>query len=133
MKIAICGSFTFAKQMLILSKKLSEMGHVPLLPVDIKEAVNDPSINQNVSWCIQKDAIRDQLSKIINSDAILVLNYEKAGIPGYIGGSTLIELGFAYYYKKKIFLMYPIPKMSYATEIEVMQPNILNGCLDKLN
>jgi hypothetical protein len=132
MIIAICGSFAFAKQMLEVSNELSEMGHTPILPVDIMTAIDDPSINQNIDWCINNDVIRDQLSKIIKADAILVLNCEKSGIKGYIGGSTLIELGFAHYFKKKIFLLFPIPDLSYSVEIRVMQPIILDGNLKKI-
>ena len=72
------------------------------------------------------------MSKIIESDAILVLNYDRSGVPGYIGGSSLIEMGFAYYFKKKIFLLFPIPDLSYKIDIEFMQPVILSGNLEQL-
>jgi hypothetical protein len=132
MRIAICGSFTFAKEMILASEKLTEMGHIPILPSDVAVALKNPAINRDIDWCIQKDVIRDQLTEIISSDAILVLNYTKDNIQGYIGGSTLIELGFAYYYKKKIFLLYPIPKLSYGIEIAVMHPTILEGDITRI-
>jgi hypothetical protein len=132
MKIAVCGSFTFASQMISAGSKLSEMGHEPILPSDIMTAIKDPSISGNVAWCIENDVIKDQLREILQCDAIIVLNYEKNNIPGYIGGNTLIELGFAYFYGKKIFLLFPIPKLSYSAEIEIMQPKILHGDLTKI-
>jgi hypothetical protein len=61
------------------------------------------------------------------------LNYEKNGVLGYIGGSVLIEMGFAHYLKKQIYLLNPIPRMSYSAEIEAMQPVVLNGDLKKLS
>ncbi len=132
MKIAICGSLTFAKKMLEVSKLLASMGHAPILPVDVIEAVKDPSLRENIDLCIEKDIIRDHLGKIQESDTILVLNYEKNGIAGYVGGSSLIEMGFAHYLNRTIYLLNPIPKMSYTVEIEAMQPIILNGDFEKL-
>lgn len=37
---------------------------------------------------------------ICGSDAILVLNYDKKGIKNYIGGNTLMEMGFAHVHDK---------------------------------
>ncbi|MFZ7138023.1 MAG: hypothetical protein ACOWW1_06365 [archaeon] len=126
MKIVICGSLSFADKMLAISKELKSMGHNPVLPVDIFEALTDSSLKNNVKHCIEKDIIRDHLLKIQHSDAILVLNYEKKGVPGYIGGSTLIEIGFAHFWNKKIYFLNPIPDMSYTVELKAMQPIVLN-------
>jgi hypothetical protein len=132
MKIAICGSMSFAKKMLEVSRLLEDMGHKPILPVDTIECVKDPSLRQNSELCIEKDIIRDHLRRIQESDAILVLNYKKNGIAGYVGGSALIEMGFAHYVNRKIYLLNSIPKMSYTVEIEAMQPIVLSGDIKKL-
>jgi hypothetical protein len=133
MKIAVCGSFAFASKMLSVSKELTNMGHEVILPLDIMTAIKDPTISSNINWCIENDVIRDPLEKIISCDAILVLNYQKGNIAGYVGGNTLIELGFAYFYRKKIYLLYPIPKeLSYSAEIEIMQPKILDGDFSRI-
>ena len=39
------------------------------------------------------------------ADAVLVLNYDKKGIKNYIGGNTLMEIGFAHVLNQKIFLL----------------------------
>jgi hypothetical protein len=66
-------------------------------------------------------------NEIVNSDAILVLNFDKNGINNYVGGNTLMELGFAYVHGKKIFMLNPIPDMQYRAEIEAVEPIIING------
>ncbi len=38
-------------------------------------------------WNLKEDAIRDHFEKIDWADAILVVNHEKRGISGYIGGN----------------------------------------------
>ncbi|MEI6835838.1 MAG: hypothetical protein WCK59_03310 [Candidatus Falkowbacteria bacterium] len=82
------------------------------------------------------DMIKRYWNFIKNSDAILVLNLTKKGIDNYIGGSTLMEMGFAYGHDKKIFLYNQIPERSerihYVDEIIDMKPIALNGDLEKI-
>jgi len=73
------------------------------------------------------DAIRVFWNAMQGSDAVLVLNYDKNGIENYIGGNTLMEIGFAHVLNQKIFLMNPIPEIPYyKSEIEAMKPIIIN-------
>lgn len=81
----------------------------------------------------EEDAIREHWDVIKKSDNVLILNYEKHDIPGYIGGNSFLEMGFAYIQKKPIYLLNPIPKMPYyETEIIAMKPTILSGDLSKI-
>ena len=69
-------------------------------------------------WDLKEDAIKDHFEKIKWGDGILVANYEKRGIGGYVGGNTLIEIGMAFYLKKRIFILNPISsEISYKQEI----------------
>ncbi len=64
------------------------------------------------------------------ADAVLVLNLDRHGIPNYIGGNTLMEIGFAHVLNQKIFLYNPIPEIPYyKSEIEAVKPVIINGDL----
>lgn len=79
-------------------------------------------------WDLKESAIRDHYEKVEWADAILVVNPEKRGVPGYVGGNTLIEIGVAFYLKKKIFILNPVSStLSYKQEILGMKPTILNG------
>jgi len=81
----------------------------------------------------EQDAMKEFWEQIKNSDAILVLNYDRKGIAGYIGGNTLMEIGFAHVLDKKIFLLNPIPDIEfYKTEIVAVKPVILNGDVSKI-
>lgn len=82
---------------------------------------------------MNKDAIRDFWKSMQGADAILVTNYDKHGIKNYIGGNTLMEIGFAHVLNQKIFLLNPIPDIPYyKSEIEAVKPVILNGDLSKI-
>ena len=87
----------------------------------------------NKVWDIKKNAILAHCRLIKWADAILVVNEEKNGIAGYIGGNVLMEIGFALWYNKKIFYLYETPKeVSYREELFGVKPIILGGNLDKL-
>ena len=59
---------------------------------------------------------------------------DKNGIKNYIGGNTLMEMGFAHVNDKKIFLLNPIPEeVSYADEIKAMVDVVINGDLNRVN
>ena len=81
-------------------------------------------------WKRKKEAILEHFKKIGDGDAILVTNYDKNGVRNYIGGNTLMEMGLALHLNKIIYLLNPIPEISYKEEILGMQPKILNGNLE---
>jgi len=140
MKIFICGSMHFAKKMLEAQKKLKGLGHIVKVTCDTQEFVDNPKMTtdnheENYRWCIDNDIIRKSFDSIAESEAVLLLNYPKNGVNGYIGASGLMEAGLAYYLKKKIFLLYPPPspkEVKSSHEILIMQPVILNGDLTKI-
>jgi hypothetical protein len=84
-------------------------------------------------WDLKESAINDHYEKIDSCDSILVINHEKRGIEGYIGGNTLIEIGVAFYLKKKIYILNSVSsELSYKQEIMGMKPVMLNGELSKI-
>lgn len=64
---------------------------------------------------------------------LLIVNVDKKGIKGYIGGNSFLEMGFAHVLNKPIYLLCNIPKMEYTDEIRAMQPVVLNGNYSKIN
>lgn len=139
MKVMICGSMTFAKEMVDMKGKLEALGHAALVPLDVNSHVKNSKLvddlDSNLKHAIEKNIMKRCFDLVAESDAILVLNYLKNGIKGYVGTSTLMEIGLAYYLGKKIFLLNTIPKSKEARwvhELEVMQPIIINGDLKKI-
>lgn len=135
MKITICGSMHFSKEMFEFQKAFEEKGHVCFVPITAHDCLVKPELNEDVNFCIEKDTMMDHFNKISDSDAILVLNYPKNGIEGYVGGSVLMEIGVARFLKKKIFILNPLPDIKilrYVTEILVTQPIMIDGDLSKI-
>lgn len=141
MKIFIIGSMHFAKEMLEAKKSLEEKGHEVGVPCDTKTFVDNPEMTtdnheQNYKWCVENDILRKCFDLIADSDAVLLLNYPRNGINGYVGASGVMEVGLAYYLKKKIYLLYPPPsptEVKSSHEILIMQPIILNGDLNLIS
>ncbi len=122
MKITICGSIAFHDEMIEAKEKLESLGHEVKIP-QIPEG-NDAWIESPME---KEEAIRTHFDKVAWSEAILVLNHDKKGVEGYVGANTLIEMGLALYLGKKIYLLNPIPDISYKEEIFGMKPEVVHG------
>lgn len=127
----------FHKEMEEMRKQLLSRGFTVLVPADLDHIENNESYMTNdedkISTKIEFDFIREHFKKIEQADAILILNYEKKGIPGYIGGNTFMEMGYAFGLDKKVYLLYPIPEMDYKTEMYAIQPIVLDGNVDNIS
>ena len=125
----------FAKKMLLAKKKLEKLGLTVKVPCDIKKFIDESNFStdnheEDYKHCLENDVIKTDMKSVVESDAILVLNYPKDNIEGHIGTSTLMEIGLAYFHNKKILLLFPLPKLEkarYSHELSIMQPQILKG------
>jgi hypothetical protein len=154
MKITICGSIGFYKDMESARDRLLKLGHqvkVPELTLEVPQEFGGGRktyfgkyIEENGGidafpvghkiWDLKAAAIEDHYEKIDWADAILVINHEKRGVAGYIGGNTLIEMGVAFYLKKQIYVLNPVSsELSYKQEIMGMKSLILDGDVNKIS
>jgi hypothetical protein len=148
MIITLCSSVDFTPKLIEIKKYLESKGHKVYIPyftqkildgkISYEEFMHSKSLGGDISFREAEsiDFFERYWNFIKQSDAILVVNLHKKGIDGYIGGNTLMEMGFAYGFKKKIFLFNPIPKRSerihYVDEIIDLKPIIIDGELDKI-
>ena len=141
MKITICGSVKFADKFVEAYRNLEKMGHEPKMH-ELMFSIADgtaPDLIDNIErehWLAKRKHgfIKWWYNSIKESDAVLILNYDKNGIKNYIGGNTLMEMGFAHVHDKKIFLINHIPEqVSYVDEIKAMADQVLNGDLNKIS
>src|SRR5260221_13535779 len=108
MNIALCGSLQFHKEMRGIQKSLESMGHTVFVPksfdlIEHKGFVKPKTVKQRLAAEAKYDFIREHFKKIEQSDAVLVANFDKKGIRGYIGGNTLLEIWIALYLGTTIY------------------------------
>ena len=135
MKITMCGSIKFFDEMVALEEQLKANGHTVLMPIKVAgvdywaedgRARIEAKKGQNL--------IGQHMDKIEQSDAILVANYTKGDIENYIGANTFLEMGFAKYRGKRIFILNPMPDQKYIhEELFSFEGSVLDGDLDKIN
>jgi len=136
MKIGIIGSMQFTEKILEVRDELIKLGHEAFVTDLHKALIGKTDEEKEEIKLHQKynlDAIREFWRTMQGADAVLVLNYDKNDIKNYIGGNTLMEIGFAHVLNQKIFLLNPIPEIPYyKTEIEAVKPVIINADLSKI-
>ncbi len=139
MRITVCGSVAHAKQLVELHRALERLGHEPVMHEEMfaiadgtaKELVADIAADHAAAKR-KHDFIRWWYEAIKGSDAILVGNFAKNGVAGYVGGNTLMEIGFAHVLGKRVFLLNPVPALPYADEIKAMADVVLGGDLGRI-
>ena len=136
MKIGIVGSMQFVDKMISVKKELEKQGHQVFL-TDLHQAMLGKSGEVIEKIKLQQkyelDAIREFWRVMQNTEAILVLNYDKNGIKNYIGGNTFLEMSFAHVLGQKIFLWNPLPTIPYYyTEMKAMNPIVIHSDLKQI-
>lgn len=132
MKIFICCSKHFYNRIPDIKRELERLGHIVALPNSYdnpmrEEEIKEIGSKEHALW--KADMIKQQDAKVRGNDAVLVLNFEKNGIPNYIGGATFLEMFRAFDAGKSIFLYDPIPDGILRDEISGFGPIVLNGDL----
>lgn len=128
MKITLCGSTKFAAEILDIHSELKKRGHTPLVLEGLEKFKHSQTFPQESRDEVAA-AIRRHYQLILKSDAIVVINLDKNETRNYIGGSVLMEMGFAFVNNKAIFLLNPVPDVPYTSEIKAMRPRVINGNL----
>ncbi len=113
--------------------ELEKKGHIITLP----NSFDDPFIEEKFKLesyekhqKFKAEMFLLQRKKVADNDAVLVMNFEKHGVPNYLGGATFLEMYEAFMQDKKIFMYNPIPTGILKDEIEGFNPIIINGKLE---
>jgi hypothetical protein len=133
MKIFIACSKYFYDKIIPIKEFLESLGHDVILPNSFEEPFAEERMKQvsdeeHVKW--KCDMMKRHEVTLRGLDAILVLNFEKKGIPNYIGGATFMEIIKAWEYDCKIFFYNPLPACSFTDELKGMSPIVISGNLE---
>lgn len=127
--------------MIEIYHQLEKLGHKPITHKIMfriadgtdEEVIEAKNRGEHFRMKQKYNLIKWWYNSIKKSDAIIVCNFDKKGIKNYIGGNTLMEMGFAHVLNKKVFLLNPPPTdVSYTDEIKAMVTLVLNGDLSEI-
>jgi hypothetical protein len=141
--VVICSSASFYKEVIEVAKVLKKMGFKVAVPLTAgkMERTKDFTVNTYKTWFVDGGnsyarktfLTKHHFKKIEKGDIVLVLNYEKNGKPGYIGGAVLAEMAIGLHFGKKIYILNDIDEtVSYKEEILGALPIFLDGKLENI-
>ncbi len=126
-----------SKEMVEVEENLKKLGYEVVLPdftyeyakIKFSDKIHTESARNKIKYGL----IHGHYEKIKEGDAVLIVNVDKNGIEGCVGGNSFLEMGFAYILNKPIYLLYNIPEMGYTDEIKAMNPIVLCGDCSQIN
>ncbi len=140
--IVICSSANFYEHACGVADELEKMGYKTVVPETAEKMRKSGNYNANDYRTWHKDPeeyhrksylMDTHFKEIENGDAVLVVNDEKHGEPGYIGSNVLMEIALAYWLKKPIFVLNPVGEDARTyEEIVGVGAVILKGDLSKV-
>lgn len=141
--ITLCSSAQFYKHVNELADKLEEMGYTALVPGNAKKmrASGNYDVAQHKTWFDnpgdfgkKREFMDAHFKEVEKADAVLLVNDEKHGKPGYIGPNGLMEMAVAYFLKKPIYVLNDVDKdNSVYEEVYGMGCVILHGDISKVS
>lgn len=142
-RLAVCASASFYPQVIQKSYELEKLGITVILPKTAEKMKTQGVQNVEIvsDWAHTPDGyhrkaqlIREHFKEIENSDAILVMNYEKHGKANYIGPNVLMEMSTAFYLEKSIYVLNGEPEDSpLIDEILGVEPIFLYGDISSIS
>ncbi len=129
-KILIHASLDFAKEMISAKEFIETNCNLRVILPELTRYQHIRDVDgDDISFTKIKNRLTiDNMKNVENCDCILILNYSHRGIMNYIGGNSFMEMCIAYYLKKPIYLLNPIPEcMHYTEEIKSFYPIVVNS------
>jgi len=124
MKITIIGNMSFLEKFKEAKETLERQRHRVIVPE--KDPMPEP-----IPPAVKRKAMEKFNENLKESDAILIMNYTKDGKENHIGANTLMEIGMAFIFQKKIYILNPSPEFC-KDELEAIEVQFLNGDLSKI-
>ncbi len=131
-KITICGSMQFAKEMIHLKHQLEDLGWIVLTPDFSEKSSTYESLPSDEKIEVKKEMISNHFSRIKQSTAILVANYDKKGIKGYTGSNTLMEIAVAHVLQIEIYVLNTLGEQVCQEEVTALTTRFLDGNLKNI-
>lgn len=128
-KITICSSMQFSNEIFIAAETLRQNNFEVLTPELSEKSISYNSFTTEQQRTEKRKFIDNHFQRIQQSSSILVLNYDKNNIKGYIGSNTLMEIGVAFAFGKMIYILNEPGEQACKEEVLALASIVLNGNL----
>lgn len=122
----------FSKEILAIATILDKHGYQVFTPELSEKSSSYTELTVEEQALAKREFITNHFKRIEKSDSVLVLNYDKKNIKGYIGSNTLMEIGVAFALGKTIYILNSLGEQGCRGEVLALATFILNGSLQQL-
>lgn len=120
----------FIDEMEALAHELGRLGCAVDAPVREEQAISWDALNDSQAWARKKSYIDGHLEKIRQADLVLLANYDKHGVVGYIGANSLMEAAFAYALNVPVAYLWPVGEQGCRLEALAISDRVMHGSAD---
>lgn len=131
--ICLCGSMAFIDEMEEIADRLATMGYRASAPAREERELKWSHLPAAEAVILKKSFVDGYLAKIRQADALLIANYQKHGIAGYVGPNTLMEAAFGYTMGIPIIFLHDPSNQSCGLECLAIASGCLNGEIPDIN
>lgn len=128
MKILLHASLDFASEMYSAKNHIEELTSSIVMLPDMQryQHIRDEYGDDEKFTKIKNRLTFENMKNVEKCDCLFVLNYSHRGFKNYIGGNSFLEMVIAFYLKKPIYILNPIPEgMTYSEEIKSLYPTVV--------
>ena len=129
MKVLLHASLDFATEMVETTDFLKTNNVDVILPELTRyQHIRDVEGDDISFTHIKNRLTRENMKNVELCDCLFILNYTHRGVKNYIGGNSFLEMITAFYLRKPIYLLNPIPEnMFYTEEIKALYPTVVHS------
>ena len=125
--ISICGSMSFMDEMEAIASSLAALGCEAMTPIREERNFDWSNLADADLVALKKSFIDRHLAKIRRSDAVLIANFPKHNIDGYVGPNTLMEAAFAHALSVPIIFLFDPSQQACGLECVSISCGCVNG------
>lgn len=131
--VVICGSMSAIDEMERLAATLRQDGFVVTTPAREECGLDWNKLTDEETVPLKRAFLNDYFEVIRDCDIVLIANYAKHDIDGYVGANALMEAACGHALRKPVYFLNPIGAQPCALEAKAVASGILEGntCLLK--
>ncbi|WP_417688493.1 hypothetical protein [Roseibium sp.] len=123
---------TFIDEMEALARTLVNAGYDVATPVREETTFDWAKASEAEAVARKAVYLTDYFEEIRRSDAVIIANYSKHGIGGYIGANTLMEAACGHVLAKPVYLMFSPGPQSCRLEALAVASAVCDGDVTRL-